>query len=200
MADTIVKLGDFEFQHAEVPEGIPAGGNQMIHVNKFVGGKRKIVATGRDDDDITFSGIFFGANASDRFKALDYLRTEGNQLIFSYLDFRYSVIIKTFTGTINKYYKIPYSITLTIIEDLSNPVLVPPPAGFLDALYDDIATLFDIQALITQPNIGVLLEVLDQYLNTLLPNDAITKTVRDTLEGHITDVLDAVKNALGGDS
>ena len=152
MADTIVKLGDFEFQHAEVPEGINAGGNQMIHVNKFVGGKRKIVATGRDDDDITWTGIFFGTEASQRFKALDYLRTQGNQLIFSYLDFRYSVVIKSFTGTINKYYKVPYSITLTIIEDLSNPVEVAPPAGFLDALYDDMATLFDIYALITEPS------------------------------------------------
>ena len=102
MADTILKLGDFEFQHAEIPEGIPAGGNQMIHVNKFIGGKRKTVVTGRDDDDITWTGIFFGTNASKRFKALDYMRTQGNKLLFSYLDFKYSVVIKTVTGTINK--------------------------------------------------------------------------------------------------
>lgn len=200
MADTTLKLGDFEFQHAEIPEGIPAGGNQMLHVNKFIGGKRKVVAMGRDDDDITWSGIFFGSEAANRFKALDYLRTVGNLLTLTYLDFRYSVIIKSFTGTINKYYKIPYTITLTIIEDLSNPVLVPPPAGFLDALYDDMATLFDILELINQPNIGSLLEILNGYLNTLLPNEAITKSVRDALEGHIGDVLKAVNAALEGNS
>lgn len=198
MADTIVKLGDFEFGHAEVPEGIPAGGNQMIHVNKFVGGKRKIVAVGRDDDDITWTGIFFGSNASKRFQALDFMRTQGNLLIFSYLEFKYSVVIKSFTGTVNRYYKIPYSITLTIVEDLANPVVVPPPVGFLDALYDDIATLFDILEMVRQPNIGVAVEVLNQYLNTLLPNEAITKTVRDTLEGHIREVSKQIEAALTG--
>jgi len=198
MADSTLKLGDFEFQHAEIPEGIPAGGNQMIHLNKFIGGKRKVLAMGRDDDDITWNGIFFGSEASNRFKALDYLRTAGNLLTLAYLDFRYSVIIKSFTGTINKYYKIPYTITLTVIEDLSNPVLVPPPAGFLDALYDDMATLFDILELIDQPNVGAALEGLNEFLKTLLPNDAITKTVRDALEGHIVDALKAVNNALGG--
>lgn len=196
MADTIVRLGDVEFEHAEVPEGINAGGNQMLHVNKFVGGKRKILANGRDDDDITFSGIFFGSEAMNRFKAIDYMRTRGEQHLFSYLDFKYSVVIKSFTGTVNKYYKIPYAITLTVIEDLSNPVLVPPPAGFLDALYDDIATLFDILTLIEHPNVGIALVALNDFLNTLLPNEAITKSVRDALDGNIRNVLTEVTKAL----
>jgi len=196
MADTKVKLGNFEFQHVEIPEGINAGGNQMLHINKFVGGKRKAVATGRDDDDITWSGLFFGSNAMKRFMALDYMRTEGNLLTFSYLDFRYSVVIKSFTGTINKYYKIPYTITLSVIEDLANPVVIPPPAGFLDSMYDDLATLFDTLALIDQPNIGILVESLNSFMDTLLPNEAVTKEVRDAMEGHISSALQAVIDAI----
>ena len=201
MADTIIKLGDFEFAHAEVPESINIGGNQQLGLNKFVGGRRSINAMGRDDDDISWHGIFYGSNASKRAQALDYLRTQGNQLTFTYLNFKYSVVIKHFSADIQKYYVVPYRLTLCIVEDLSNPVIIPPPAGFLDALFDDLSTLFDILSLVTHPNIGIVLEELSAYLHTLLPNDAITADVRGTIDGLIRNVADEIGkdiNALAG--
>ena len=196
MSDTIVQLGDFQFAHAEVPQGLPFGGDQELSINKFVGGKRTINAMGNDEDDITWRGIFFGAEALKRAQFLNYLKTQGNKHVFTYFNFKYSVIIKHFSGTVQKYYQIPYSITLTVIEDLTNPVTIPPPAGFLDALFDDLATLYDIYPLVSDPAIGVALIELSAYMDTLLPNTALTASVRATLDGHIRDVNAEVQKGI----
>ena len=57
---TTVTLGGFAFQDFEVPERIPAGGEQMLAIHKLVGGRRVIDAMGRDDAALEWSGYFLG--------------------------------------------------------------------------------------------------------------------------------------------
>lgn len=185
MADTNLILGDFTFNHAEIPERINFGGEQSLAINKFVGGGRVIDCMGRDDDDISWSGWFIGTNALDRAHYLDRLRANGDQLVFKYFDFYYSVVIKSFKANLEKYYQIPYTISLAVIQDLSNPVLVPPTAGFLDSIFDLISEASDIAQMIEYPNIDVAIEAISNYLGTILPDQALN----DIFRQHTSDLI-----------
>lgn len=188
MADTKILLGDFEFTHTEVPESVTLAIAQKLSINKFVGGRRSGNAMGKDDHDITWSGVFAGTNALDRIAFLRYLTAQGTPLLLSLFDFKFSVLIRNFSPQIERYYRIPYSISFVVIEDLSNPVTTPLPAGFLDAIYDDLAAASDLVQLIEHPPITAAFEVLSAYLGGLTPNGPITKTIRGTIERDIGGV------------
>lgn len=196
MADTKIILGDFEFTHAEVPESITPAVGQQIAIKKFVGGKRSIDVMGKDDQEITWSGILAGPNALQRAEYLRYLTAQGNPLMLTFFDLKFSVLISKFSPQIERYYRVPYEISFVIIEDLSNPVTTAYPAGFLDAIYDDLALVSDLIQILSKPNIGVMYEALSYYLNSLVPNTAITKEVRDTLEKLISNTLTEVSKEI----
>lgn len=196
MADTKLILGDFTFDHAEIPERINFGGEQSLVVNKFVGGGRVIDCMGRDDDDISWSGWFIGTNALDRAHYLDQLRASGNQLTFKYFDFYYSVVIKSFKANLEKYYQIPYTISLAVIQDLSNPILVPPTAGFLDSIFDLITEALDIAQMIEYPNITVALEAISNYLGTVLPDQALNDLFRQNTSDLILNAQTETNTAI----
>lgn len=196
MADTKLILGDFEFSHAEIPERINFGGDQSLAINKFVGGGRTIDSMGRDDDDITWNGWFIGTNALPRARYLDGLRANGGQLNFKYFDFNYSVVIRSFKANLEKYYQIPYSISLAVIQDLSNPVLIPPTAGFLDAIFDLVTEALDIAQLIEYPNVTVALEAISSYLSTILPDQSLNDMFRSNTTDLILNAQSEVDTAI----
>lgn len=199
MTDTKVLLDDFEFTHAEIPEYIPLAINQQISVKKFIGGYRSIDVMGKDDQDISWSGILSGSNALPRAEYLRYLTSLGNPLLLSFFDMQFSVLISKFSLQIERYYRIPYEISFVIIEDLSNPVATALPAGFLDAMFDDLALASDLVQLISKPSIGIAFEALSSFLGTLVPNVAIVKNIRDSLEtlvgGAVSEVTKGIDSA-----
>lgn len=196
MADTKVLLGDFEFTHAEIPESITPAVAQQIAVKKFVGGKRSVDVMGKDDQDISWSGILSGPNALQRAEYLRYLTAQGNPLLLSFFDLKFNVVISRFSPKIERYYRVPYEISFVIVDDLSNPVVTAFPAGFLDAIFDDLALIADLIQLIKKPHITVAFEALSAFLNTLVPNTAITKEIRDTMQGLISNTLKEVSKEI----
>lgn len=156
----IVKLGDFIFNYFEVPESITFGGKQTNRLHKLIGGKRVIDAMGRDDADIHWSGYFLGIDAAERAAYLNHLRAQGKILQFSYLQFNYNVFIKEFTPHLERSYQIPYTITLAVVEDLTQPINTIFPSTFDDAITDALIQALDIAFFIKNPSVDSALALL----------------------------------------
>ena len=80
MSKIVLTLGGVPFEDMEVPEKISFGGKQRVAVQNLIGGGRVVVALGLDDGEISFTGIFSGADAVARAQELDAARALGAQL------------------------------------------------------------------------------------------------------------------------
>lgn len=121
MADTIVKLGDFEFRDYEVPSKICFGGEQRLAIHELVGGTRVVDATGRQDRALEWEGRFQGQEATPRARYLDFLRIQGKPLELTWWEFRYRVVIVSYEADFERFYQIPYKIKLVVVQDLASP-------------------------------------------------------------------------------
>jgi hypothetical protein len=96
----VLLLGPIAFTDYSPPECMPFGGRQQMAVHKLIGGQRVIDTMGPDDEDITWSGRFFGADALSTCLALDSLRAAGQVLPLSYAGMGYTVVIRDFRADI----------------------------------------------------------------------------------------------------
>lgn len=167
--DTVIKLGDFEFGHLEVPEQINFGGDQKVAIHELVGGQRIIDAMGRSDADVSWSGLFLGSSALQRARYIDSLRAAGKALSFTYSQFNYTVIIKSFTANFERYYQIPYHITLQVISDLAQSVTTITPLSFDDVIISDMNLALDLATLINNPSLSSAIGLLNQAV-LLIPS------------------------------
>ena len=194
MATITVTLGDFVFKNYEVPESINFGGEQSLAINKQIGGQRIINAMGRDDSAISWSGIFTGATGEDRTRYLDGLRVAGNPLIFTYGNFRYNVVIKSFVAKYKAPY-IDYSITLEVIEDLTKPITTIQPVSFDQAIFDAFDNATDIAFLINNPTITNLMTLLQISMDGVTTFTGLSKNEINTILAQVTNVQSAVSSA-----
>lgn len=163
---TTVTLGSFVFKNFEVPALLPFGGSQQTSVKKLVGGHRIIDVMGRDDVDISWSGTFTGFTAQERARFLDALRVAGKPLVFTYAHFRYNVILKSFVAQFKETY-IDYSITLEVIEDLTQPIESVAPVGFDQAITDAFILANDIALFLANPSITSAMALLEISINNI---------------------------------
>lgn len=117
MSDITLLLGPVAFQEFELPSNIGFGGEQRLAIHRLPGGPRIIDALGRDDSEITFSGIFSGPDATLRARMLDTLRAEGMPLPLTWDVFFYTVILRCFEADYRAGWWIPYRITCTVLRD-----------------------------------------------------------------------------------
>jgi len=139
MANIALLLGPVLFRDFEVPSGIVFGGRQRLAVHRLPGGSRVIDAMGRDEGDISFSGIFTGADATVRARSLDVLRASGLALPLTWDVFFYSVLIAEFRANYQNGWWIPYRVTCSVIQDEAAGLLpmTAPIAALIEA---DIGT------------------------------------------------------------
>lgn len=116
-----LRLGSVTFRDFEIPESLPFGGEQALVVHKLPGGARTIDAMGADHKDITWSGRFRAFSAESRAKQLDAYRIGGKPLLLTWGGFRYTVVVRSFDPNYQQPFEIPYSITVTVLEDQSAP-------------------------------------------------------------------------------
>ena len=135
--DTQLQLGDFVFSNLEIPESLALGGGQRLAVHDFPGGARNVQAMGATHDSIDWGGLFLGSTAIDRAKFLDYQRVLGLPLPLTVFDSNYTVVISKFKFTIEKYYKVGYTISLEVVADNAQPVQTIAPSGFDAAIGAD---------------------------------------------------------------
>lgn len=134
MALDVLVLGDFVFTAFAVPERLPLGGRQQMHVHKLPGGERVIDTMGPDDKDRVFSGVFaIDGDALDAALTLDAMRIEGAPLTYSNGAEARIVVIADFSWEIERFNVIHFTITLTPAD---NPA---GGGGFLPSL-DNLAS------------------------------------------------------------
>lgn len=148
----VLTLGDFTFQDMEVPETIPFHGAQQLSIKKMVGGVRQIDAMGADPKAITWSGYFFptqfGESALDRARSLAAIRDAGQPVILSWDELYLNVYISEFNPDY-KFMRIPYSITVEVLEDLTAPLFTSADPDADDLIGGDLVSANSIT-----PSIG----------------------------------------------
>jgi len=164
---TTLTLGQVTFSNYEIPESINFGGSQSLSVKQLVGGQRIVDAMGRIDDDITWSGMFFGSTAVFRAKFLDGMRVAGAALPLTYNQFSYSVVIKEFRANFQRNYQIPYSLTVTVVQDLDKPFPVLLPVGYDDAIQGMLTEANDLALLIQNANVTTAMLAVTLAINAL---------------------------------
>jgi hypothetical protein len=113
----LVTLGPIQFSGIEVPERIPAGGRQASKVWQLPGGQRVVQTMGRDDADLTWTGIFEGPGAEQRAHTLDALRQSGQAVTLAFGTFNFSVVVTDCTLNYERVNWVPYSVSCTVIQD-----------------------------------------------------------------------------------
>jgi hypothetical protein len=117
MSDTTLVLGPVIFQDFEVPSGVGFGGRQRLAVHRLVGGARVVDSLGRDDAEITFRGIFSGADAMARACAIDALRESGLPIPLTWDVAFYTVVVSRFLADYQNSWWIPFQLTCTVVRD-----------------------------------------------------------------------------------
>lgn len=132
MTDNLV-LGGIVFENVEYapPARMPFGGHQAMIVHKLPGGSRVIDTLGPDEDDISWSGFFFSANALSKCQTIDALRAAGRVVSLTFAGMFRSVVIKHFKPHIRRFPNwVEYEISCTVS---SNPSLgsLGSPSSFI---------------------------------------------------------------------
>ena len=142
--DTVLQLGPVVFSNLEIPESLALGGGQRLARHNFPGGARNVQALGSDHAPISWSGLMLGAEALDRARAVDYLRSQGRSLELSVFDLVYTVVIERFEYSIERFYKVPYRITCEVVSLDSDPVKTVPESSFDSAIQADSDSLLGL--------------------------------------------------------
>jgi len=174
---TTLTLGTFTFATYEIPERINFGGSQALSVKQLVGGQRIVDAMGRLDDDITWSGLFFGSTAVLRARFLDGMRIKGLPLLLTWSQFSYNVVIKDFKPSFERTYQVPYSITCQVIQDLTFPIPILVPVGYNDAVQTLLAKALDLALIAKNPSVSSALALLAAAINAI-PDLGIASTAQ----------------------
>jgi hypothetical protein len=101
-----------------------------------------IDALGRDDAQISFAGIFTGADATLRARSLDELRVAGIALPLTWDVLFYTVLISDFHADYRSGWWIPYRITCTVLQDEAS-ALLQPAVSIATAALADIGSAID---------------------------------------------------------
>lgn len=180
--DTLLILGDFIFDNLEIPPQINFGGDQVLVTHKLVGGERVIDAMGKDDANITWSGLMLGNLSLVRAKQLNDMRVAGQPVDFSCFNLRYKVLIENFTFNTERWYQVNYSITLKVLEDNSQPPQLLSILGFDDAIINDLNIANQLVGLLNIPELTNAMNTLTSLINSIPTfNNASTSTVSGVL-------------------
>lgn len=115
-ANSSFSLGGVAFQSMEVPETLGFGGTVHNDVSYQPGGGKRIGLLGAYEDDLTWSGVFLGAQAAKRAQAIDALRVAQKPVAFVGAGQSRQVIIKTFRWNyMARGARIPYTIECIVV-------------------------------------------------------------------------------------
>jgi hypothetical protein len=186
--DTVLRLGDFEFSNLEIPENLVLGGVQVLARHRFPGGAKHVQALGPDHAPITFGGTFLGAAALDRARALDFMRVQGAPLQLTAFEFTYTVVIERYQFVVERFYKVPYVITLEVISDDSQPVTTIEPSGFDTAIQGDCDALYGLGIQVGDGPLSGAIAVLDTSIKQVSSFARASTTVIQGVLGNVAAV------------
>ncbi|HNC11738.1 MAG TPA: hypothetical protein PLF59_08195 [Cyclobacteriaceae bacterium] len=159
-------LGSITFANFEIPDALPFGLDQALSIKKMVGGARQIDAMGRDYHPISWEGRFRGSTALFRARYLESL-VNGQPLPLFWSQFNYLVIIRSFKPIFEKTYEIPYTITVEVVQDQTNPFTTLVPVAYNDAVDAMMLEAEDLAAAISDPDVSSAIAILAEALNAI---------------------------------
>lgn len=187
--------GEFTFAATEIPSKISFGGEQQQVVHELVGGVRAIDSMGRADAPIKWCGIFVGKNALARARQLDSLRADGAELRLTWSEMAYAVSIKTFEAEYEQAFQIPYSITCTVVMDLSGQRGAPSGSAN-DAITDDMSTAAALGAQVGDSTLTGLLGSLGSAISSVSSFANATQSTINSVLMPIAAVTGQVKTLI----
>lgn len=112
-----VTLGPFTFNDTEVPEKLAYGSQQVLAVQKMLGGARVVNTLGQDAGDIKWSGTMRGPDQAQRVNTLVQMASSGQIFPLAWADEYQQVVIRSFQPQAQAFFT-SYTITCCV---------VPPP-------------------------------------------------------------------------
>lgn len=129
-----ITLGPFSFEDTEVPEKIPYGGQQVLAVQKMIGGARQINMLGPDARDIEWNGTMRSEDRAERAAMLVQMMRSGNTFSLVWGEECFDVVIRSFQPVTEAFF-INYSIVCCVVCDFAtssadtNPNLLSAVGG-----------------------------------------------------------------------
>ncbi|ADE12131.1 hypothetical protein [Sideroxydans lithotrophicus] len=202
MVDTVVHLAvqggdDFYFTYAEVPQKIPFGGKQALTVHKLVGGRRSVDAMGPDDKPLQWSGMLLGQSALPRARYLDWLRKSGKQCVLTWSELAYLVVVESFDADFERFYKMPYTISCLVVQDLSQPIMATPSPSLDDVMRDDITKALAAGQKIGDGPLTGLLTTLDTAIKAVSSFASASTAAINSVTGPVLAVQGRVNTLIG---
>jgi hypothetical protein len=196
MVDTVITLGDFEFKNMEIPGSINFGGGHKLIVHELVGGARIIDAMGADESDISWEGLMIGPDSLGRALQLDTMRVAGQPLLLNWFSLRYYVLIENFKANTERYYQIPYTINLKVLQNFNQASGVLSLLGFGDALINDFSIANSIAGQLNIPTLTSAMNSVNTALTSVSSFKNAPAATVNTVLGPLSTAQSAVKTQL----
>lgn len=180
MPDLTLQLGDFVFDSLEIPESIPFGGVQRLVRHDLVGGTRVIDAMGGFTEPISWSGWLLGENALARARQLDTMRAEGVSQVLQWSELTFAVVVQDFKADFQRFYKIPYRITVDVAEDLTLSTAGLGDPGIDNLISSDVGTCSGLMDSISDSTLGSLFS---SVLSAIQGVSSFANAAQSTLNG-----------------
>jgi nucleoid-associated protein YgaU len=189
-------LGAETFSEFEIPESIPLGGAQQLVIHKLPGGARVMQAMGPDDDPIQWSGLFLGASALDRARAIDLMRVQGKPQQLAFFEFKYKVIVKGFRYVVERRYRIRYTLELEVIEDSTRGRAGAAAAGLGASIGADSAAAVALGGKIGDSKLSSLLGAMDGAIKSVSNIAQATTATINSVLGPVAAVAQRAKDLI----
>ncbi|VVC75987.1 hypothetical protein AQUSIP_12880 [Aquicella siphonis] len=194
--DTLVKLGDFVFRDFEIPDYINFGGQQQLVQHDLIGGNRVVDSLGKNDTDISWSGLITGSDALERAEQLNLMRAQGQPLTLTWFNLSFTVIIQSLNLRTERYYKIDYDINLRVIIDRTNPNVNTTPVGFNEAINGDYTTILAIAANFINPALSSALTTLGTAIQAVPTFNGAQQSTTSPVVDAINATIDVVQQSI----
>lgn len=113
-----VTLGPFVFDDTEVPQKIPYGGQQILAVQKMIGGARQINTLGPDPRDIQWTGTMRSPDRAQRAATLAQMTASGKSFPLAWGDECLQVVIRSFQPVTQAFF-VTYTIVCCVVPGQS---------------------------------------------------------------------------------
>ena len=133
-AVTRLMLGEFEFLEFEVPQRMVIAGRQKTVQHQLIGGQRIVDVLGTEYEPLTWSGIITGSYAGERVSALERMRDAGHPVVLTLDDYRFTVVITSFSPVYEFAWRRPYTIEVAVVRNEGAPHRVDALTGALQGL------------------------------------------------------------------
>lgn len=192
-----LSLGGNDILRFELPESVNLGTTQKLYNHDQVGGLRRVDAMGSFDPDITWSGYFSSFEGELRARFFEGLARQGKPLLLKTSSYTKNVVIASFTYQFKKIQPFPYSMTVRVIQDLTQPVTFLIPGDYTDEIIAALIAAIDLKNDITDGGVQGALAALASVINGIGNFNTATAEQIASAVSAVVNAQSAIGTAIG---